>query len=61
MADLALCHRRYRLDLEQLFIAEKDEFFQEINRISRLIDRKTGKMPERFMPRYLKQKEPVKA
>jgi hypothetical protein len=59
MADLALCHRRYRLDFEKLFTLGRDEFHQELIRINRLIDRKTGKMPERFMPRYLKKKEAV--
>jgi hypothetical protein len=52
MADLTLCHRRYRLNLEQLATAGQDEFFQEIIRINRTIDRKTGKLPEGVMPRY---------
>jgi hypothetical protein len=61
MADLALCHRRYRLDLEKLFTLGKDEFAREITTINHRINRKTGKMPEGFMPRYLKKKETVKA
>jgi hypothetical protein len=56
-ADLVLCHRRYRLDLEKLSTLGRDEFFQAIIRINRLIDRKTGKIPERFIPRYLLKKE----
>jgi hypothetical protein len=61
MADLALCHRRYRLDLETLFTLDKDGFCREITNINHRIDRKTGKMPEGFTPRYLKKKETVKA
>jgi hypothetical protein len=61
MADLALCRRRCRLDLEQLYAAGRDEFFKEIININRLIDRKTGKMPGSFTPRYLKKKAAVKA
>jgi hypothetical protein len=57
MADLALCHRRYRLDLEKLFTLNKDEFAWETTNINHRINRKTGKMPEGFMPRYLKKKE----
>jgi hypothetical protein len=57
MADLALCHRRYRLDLEKLFTLGKDEFCQETTNISHRINRKTGEMPEGFMPRCLKKKE----
>jgi hypothetical protein len=58
-ADLARCRRR--LDLKRLSAAGKDEFFQEIIRINRSIDRKTGKLPEAFTPRFLKKKEAVKA
>ena len=60
MADLALCNRRYRLDLERLFTLGGDDFCREITNINHRIDRKTGKMPEGFMPRYLKKKEAVK-
>jgi hypothetical protein len=59
MADLALCHRRYRLDLERLFILDKDEFAREITNISHRIDRETGKIPEGFTPRYLGKRETV--
>jgi hypothetical protein len=61
MADLALCHRRYRLDLEKLFTLGKDEFAREITTINHRINRMTGKLPEGFTPRYLKQKEAVQA
>jgi hypothetical protein len=57
MADLALCRRRYRLDLEKLFTLGRDEFCREITNINHRINRKTGEMPEGFMPRYLKKKE----
>jgi hypothetical protein len=60
MADLALCHRRYRLDLKRLSALGKDEFCREITTINHRIDRKTGEMPEGFMPRYLKKKEAAK-
>jgi hypothetical protein len=60
MADLALCHRRYRLDLEKLFTLGKDDFCREITGISRCVNRNTGEMPEGFMPRYLLKKEAVK-
>jgi hypothetical protein len=59
MADIALCHHRYRLDLEKLFILGKDEFRREIININRLVNRKTGEMPKAFMPRHLKKKEAV--
>jgi hypothetical protein len=61
MADLTLCHRRYRLDLEQLFALDKSEFLQEIVHINHNVDRKTGKMPEGFTPRCPLKKEAVKA
>jgi hypothetical protein len=60
MADLALCRRRYRLDLEKLSALGRDDFCREITNINHRIDRKTGKMPEGFTPRYLKKKETVK-
>jgi hypothetical protein len=58
-ADLALCHRRYRLDLEKLFIFGKDEFRREIININHLVNRKTGEMLKAFIPRHLKKKEVV--
>jgi hypothetical protein len=61
MADLALCHSRYRLDLERLFILGKEDFCREITNINHRINRNTGKMPEGFAPRCLKKKEAVKA
>jgi hypothetical protein len=61
MADLALCRRRYRLDLEKLFSLGKNEFAREITTINHRINRKTGKLPEGFTPRYLKKKETIKA
>jgi hypothetical protein len=61
MADLALCHRRYRLDLEKLFTLGRDEFAREITTINHRVNRKTGKMPEGFTPRYLRKKETAKA
>jgi hypothetical protein len=60
MADLALCHRRYRLDLERLSTLGRDEFLLEITNLNRRIDRDTGKMPEDFLPRHLLKKEAVK-
>jgi hypothetical protein len=60
MADLALCRRRYRLDLEKLSALGRDEFCREITNINHRIDRKTGEMPEGFMPRYLRKKETAK-
>jgi hypothetical protein len=60
MADLALCHRRYRLDLKGLSVLGKDEFCREITNINHRINRKTGEMPEGFMPRYLKKKDAVR-
>ena len=59
MADLALCRRRYRLDLEKLSALGRDDFFREIININHHIDRKTGKMPEGFMSRCLPEKEAV--
>jgi hypothetical protein len=59
MADLALCRRQ--LDLEQLYAAGKNEFFQEVIRINRSIDRKTGRLPEGFTPRYPPNRKAVKA
>jgi hypothetical protein len=59
MADLALCHRRYHLDLDGLLAAGKDEFMREITFINRHIDRRTGKMPEGLMPRFLAKQEAV--
>jgi hypothetical protein len=53
MEDLALCRRRYRLDLEKLSALGRDDFFRETLNINRHINRKTGKMPEGFIPRYL--------
>jgi hypothetical protein len=61
MADLALCHRRYRLDLERLSALSGEEFFWEITNINHHINRRTGNIPERFMPRCLLKKEAVKA
>jgi hypothetical protein len=58
-ADLTLCHHRYRLDLEKLFILGKDEFRREIININHLVNRKTGEMPKAFIPRHLKKKEAV--
>jgi hypothetical protein len=60
MADLALCHRRYRLDFEKLFFLGRDDFCREITNISHRIDRETGKMPEDFLPRHLLKTETVK-
>jgi hypothetical protein len=60
MADLALCHHRYRLDLEKLLALGKDEFLRETTNINHRINRETGEMPEGFMPRYLKKKEAAK-
>jgi hypothetical protein len=57
MADLALCRRRYRLDLERLFTLDRDEFLREILRINHNIDRETGKLPEGFTARYLPEKK----
>lgn len=59
MADLALCHHRYRLDLEKLFTLGRDDFCREITNINHRINRNTGKMPQGFTPRHLKQKEAV--
>jgi hypothetical protein len=59
MADLALCHRRYRLDLDGLLAAGKDDFIREIIRINHRIDRKTGKLLDGFAPRFLAKKESV--
>jgi hypothetical protein len=61
MADLALCHRRYRLDLERLLTLGKDDFLREITNINHRVNRNTGKMPEGFTPRCLLKKEAVKA
>ena len=61
MADLTLCRRRYRLDLEKLSALGRDDFFREITSINHRIDRKTGKMPEGFPPRYPREKREAKA
>lgn len=53
LSDLALCHRRYRLDLEKLSALGKEEFLREIVNINRHVRRKTGEMPKGFMPRHL--------
>ena len=59
MADLALYHRRYRLDFEKLSALGRDDFCREITNINHRINRETGEMPEGFTPRYLKKKEAV--
>jgi hypothetical protein len=60
MTDLALCHRRYRLDLEKLFTLGRDDFCREITNINHRIDRGTGKIPEGFIPRHLLNKKAVR-
>jgi hypothetical protein len=55
-SDIAICHRRYRLDLEGLAAAGKDEFAQEIILINHNINRKTGRFSAGFLPRHLKRK-----
>jgi hypothetical protein len=61
MADLTVCHRRYRLDLETLSALGRDDFFREITNINHRVNRKTGEMPEGFTPRYPPKKETLKA
>jgi hypothetical protein len=61
ITDLALCRRRYRLDLEKLFTLGKEEFFRETTNINHRINRNTGKLPEGFIPRHLLKKEEARA
>jgi hypothetical protein len=60
MADLALCHRRYRLNLEKLSSLGRDDFCREITNINHRVNRDTGEMPEGFMLRYLLKRETAK-